>query len=85
VKTRNKAVYVYSAAMSERKMTRLAEKFSGLNFEEKKSNIETVTREAFESLEKGDKSKMMNFIFHFVLGRGMVEISGIWRRTRCWG
>jgi hypothetical protein len=68
VKTRNKAVYVYSAAMSERKMTRLAEKFSGLNFEEKKSNIETVTREAFESLEKGDKSKMMNFYIPFCLG-----------------
>ena len=69
-KTQNRAIYVYSAPMSERKMTALVERLSGIKFEEKTTSIETVTKEAYDALEKGDMSKMMNFYVPFCFGKG---------------
>ncbi|KAN0092467.1 NAD(P)-binding protein [Hyaloscypha variabilis] len=69
-KTKNRAIYVYSTAISERKMTALAEKFSGIKFEEITVSVETVTKEAFEALEQGDTSKTMNFFVPYCFGDG---------------
>jgi len=68
--TKNKPIYVYSAPMSERKMTELAQKLTGIQFEEKRSGIEAATKEAFKALEKGDRSKMRDFYIPFCFGDG---------------
>jgi NmrA-like family len=68
--TRNKPIYIYSAAVSERQVTKLASKLTGIEFKEKHLSIETITREAFEAVEKGDMSKMGNFYVPFCFGDG---------------
>jgi hypothetical protein len=68
--TKNKPIYVYSAAISEKKMTAIVEKIMGVKFEEKDNSIEAVTKDAFASFEKGDMSKMMSFYIPFCFGDG---------------
>ncbi|KAG9236288.1 hypothetical protein BJ875DRAFT_397547 [Amylocarpus encephaloides] len=63
--TKNKPVYTYSAAVSERKMTDVFAKIKGITFEETEVSIESVTKAAFEALEKGDMSKFMDFYIPF--------------------
>ncbi len=68
--TKNKTIYVYSAVMSERKMTSLVSKLAGIDFKEDNQSIEAITKDAFEALEKGDMSKKQNFYIPFCFGDG---------------
>lgn len=71
--TRNKSIYVYSAAMSERKMTELVAKASGVDvseFKVEEASISELVKETYEAMEKGDMSKMMNFYVPFCFGDG---------------
>ncbi|KAH6683846.1 hypothetical protein B0J14DRAFT_71 [Halenospora varia] len=63
--TKNKPIYIYSAAISERKMTRVLEKVMGIKFEERRMKISDLVDEADEALKKGDYSKMMNYYMPF--------------------
>ncbi|PQE25306.1 isoflavone reductase family protein [Rutstroemia sp. NJR-2017a BBW] len=66
--TKNKPIYVYTTAMSERKMIDIVAKISGDKFQETKLSIATITKEAFEALKRGDESKKMNFYVPFCFG-----------------
>jgi putative NADH-flavin reductase len=66
--TKNKPIYVYTTAMSERKMIDIVAKISGDKFQETKLSIATITQEAFEALKRGDDSKKMNFYVPFCFG-----------------
>jgi len=68
--TKNKTVYSYSAVVSERKITNVISKITGIQFEETNANIDKITKDAFARLEKGDTSKFMNFYIPFCFGDG---------------
>lgn len=68
--TKNQSVYVYSAPLSEKKVTQILSKITGIEFEEKEISIESVTKDAYAALEKGDMSKMMSFYIPFCFGQG---------------
>ena len=71
--TRNKPVYVYSAAMSERRMTTLTAKAINAepaDFKERHVSVEAMTAAAFEAVGRGDMSKMMDFYVTFMYGEG---------------
>lgn len=68
--TKNKSIYTYSAAMSERKATDILSKVAGIDFKEEHGSIDQVTKEAFAAFEKGDMSKMMDFYLPFCFGKG---------------
>jgi hypothetical protein len=68
--TKNKPIYVYSAPMSERKMTNLVSKLAGIEFTEKNLSIDAITKDAFEAYEKGDQSKNASFYIPFCFGDG---------------
>jgi hypothetical protein len=68
--TKNKPIYVYSTTVSERKLTKLVSKLTGIEFKENKMSIERVTKDAFEAVKKGDQSKMANFYVPFCFGEG---------------
>jgi hypothetical protein len=68
--TKNMPIYVYSTTVSERKVTNIVSKVTGIEFQEKRLSIETVTKEAFEAVEKGDRSKMGAFYIAYCFGEG---------------
>ncbi len=68
--TKNQAVYVYSAPVTEGQITRIVEKITGSKLPERHLKIADITKEAFEALGKGDASKMMNFYATFAFGDG---------------
>jgi putative NADH-flavin reductase len=67
--TRNKPIYVYSAAMSEKKMAGIVTRLSGIEFQGREASIEEITRKAFED-DKGDGSHDFNFYIPFCFGEG---------------
>lgn len=68
--TKNQSVYVYSAALSEKKVTDIVSKITEIKFEETEVSIESVTKDAYEAIEKGDMSKMMSLYIPFCFGEG---------------
>ena len=68
--TKNKPIYVYSAAISERKMTSIVSKLTGIVFKENVQSIDDITKDAFAAHEKGDMSKNMVFYIPFCFGDG---------------
>lgn len=68
--TKNKPIYVYSATVSERKMTALVSKLTGIDFKEKHLSIDAITKDALEAYGKGDESKKSNFYIPFCFGDG---------------
>lgn len=72
-KTKNKTSYVYSTALSERKVTEIVSKLlDGVSFEEKNLNIEQLTKDAFAAHEKDPKNDdhLHNFYIPFCFGEG---------------
>lgn len=68
--TKNKPIYIYSTAVSQRQLTKLASKLTGIEFKENHLSIEKITKEAFEAYGKGDMSKKMDFYVLFCFGEG---------------
>jgi hypothetical protein len=68
--TKNMPIYVYSTTVTERKVTNIVSKLTGIEFQENRMSIETVTKDAFEAVEKGDRSKMGDFYIPFCFGEG---------------
>ena len=59
--TRNKPVYVYTAAVTERKLTEMATKITGIEFQVQSASTEDAIKVGYEGLKEGDQSKMMSF------------------------
>lgn len=74
--TANKPVYFYSAAISERLLTRLAIEVTGIDFgsvEDRRIldlNVDNMVREADERLAKGDKSAFISYYFPMMYSKG---------------
>ena len=68
--TKNKSIYTYSAAVSERKITNVISKVTGFDFPSTNVSVDEVTKDAFAALEKGDNSKNMQFYVPFCWGDG---------------
>jgi hypothetical protein len=68
--TKNQSVYVYSAPLSEKKVTQVVSKITGIEFQEKNISIESVIKDAYAAIEKGDMSKMMSLYIPFCFGDG---------------
>ncbi|KAK2057086.1 NAD(P)-binding protein [Colletotrichum caudatum] len=66
----NKAVYIHAAAATEKRMTRIAEKVTGLTFAEEHYDVEELFQDARAKLAKGDRSAMMQFYFQMMYGKG---------------
>lgn len=72
----NQAVYMYSAAITERKLTDLAAKVTGIDFgtveDGRIANIDVnqLMAETAERLKQVDKSVMHNFFFQTMYGEG---------------
>ncbi|KUJ23697.1 NAD(P)-binding protein [Mollisia scopiformis] len=70
-KTKNKAVYVYSAAVSERKIADVISKLlGGVTFEETDLSVEQITKDAFAAYEKDQSTHDMRFYIPFCFGKG---------------
>lgn len=67
---KNKPIYIYSAPVSERKVTSIVSKIKETEFKETDLSIDAITKEAFKALEKGDKSTNMNFYAPFCYEEG---------------
>ncbi len=68
--TRNKPVYVYSTAFSERKVASVFTRLTGKQLKESTVKIDDIVREADEARAKGDMSKTMNYYVPFCYGDG---------------
>lgn len=74
--TTNQPVYIYSAAITERYLTRLVSTITGIDFgtvEDGKIvdlDVDTLARDAAEKLEIGDKSAMFGFYFQMMYAKG---------------
>ena len=68
--TKNKPTYVYPAPLSERKIAGIISKIKGTEFRGTNLGIDALTKEAFEALKRGEKSKNMNFYIPFCYGEG---------------
>lgn len=68
--TANKPIYVYSAAVSDRKMTSIVSNLTGIEFKENNQSIDTMTEDAYAAHGKGDMSKDMVFYIPFCFGDG---------------
>jgi hypothetical protein len=68
--TKNKPIYVYSAPVTERKVTTLVSKLTGIDFKEDNQSIEAITKGAFAAIEKGDLSKNQSLYIPYCFGDG---------------
>lgn len=74
--TANKPVYFYSAAISERMLTRLATDVTGIDFGSVEDGsipdlkVDDMVREADERLAKGDKSAFISYYFPMMYSKG---------------
>ncbi|KAI8310025.1 hypothetical protein K4K59_008739 [Colletotrichum sp. SAR11_240] len=74
--TANKPVYFYSAAISEKMLTRLASEATGIDFGSVEDGripnlkVEDMVRDANERLAKGDKSAMITYYFPMMYSEG---------------
>lgn len=70
-KTKNKPVYVYSAAISERQVADIVSKLmGGVTFEETDVSVEKITQEAFARHEKDPSGHDFAFYMPFMFGEG---------------
>lgn len=69
--TKNQPLYIYSAAMTERKAAEAVAKVTGIEFEEKEESVAAITKKAFENEEKSG-GEGHNFVFYttFMFGDG---------------
>ncbi|KAI8197632.1 Bifunctional pinoresinol-lariciresinol reductase [Colletotrichum sp. SAR 10_86] len=74
--TANKPVYFYSAAISEKMLTRLASEATGIDFGSVEDGripnlkVEDMVRDANERLANGDKSAMITYYFPMMYSEG---------------
>lgn len=68
--TRNKPVYVYSALVTERKVTDIASKLTGIEFKIVQADIQKGADEYFEKLEKGENDPRLRFNLYFLMMYG---------------
>ena len=71
--TRNKPVYVYSAAVTEKQVTDLVSKITGIKFEVQHADVRKDADEALAILKRGEKikwSKMVSLYFLMMYGEG---------------
>ncbi|KAK1590437.1 uncharacterized protein LY79DRAFT_554613 [Colletotrichum navitas] len=66
----NKPVYIHSAAVTEKQMTKLAEKVTGLTFAVEHYDVEELYQDAKAKLAKGDKSAMAQLYYQMMYGKG---------------
>ncbi|RFU80001.1 nadp-binding [Trichoderma arundinaceum] len=64
--TKNKAVYIYSAVVSEKKLTQMASKITGIQFAEQHRSLEQAMKTGYEGLKEGDQYKMRSFYIPFM-------------------
>lgn len=72
-KTKNRTSYVYSTALSERKVTDIVSNLlGGVEFERKNLSVERLTKEAFDAHEKDPEKgdHLHNFYIPFCFGEG---------------
>ncbi|TVY41735.1 hypothetical protein LOCC1_G004344 [Lachnellula occidentalis] len=68
--TKNKPIYTYSAAVSERKITDIVSKITGIDFAVTNASVEQITKDTFAAVAKGDNSRNMGFYIPFCWGDG---------------
>ena len=59
--TRNNPVYVYTAAVTERKLTEMATKITGIQFQVQAASTEDAIKVGYEGLKEDDQGKIMSF------------------------
>ncbi|KAJ4236984.1 hypothetical protein NW759_000108 [Fusarium solani] len=74
--TANQPVYIYSAAVSERLLTELASKVTGIDFGTVEDgriadlDVDELVRDSDEKRSKGDMSGMFNYYYQMMYGKG---------------
>ncbi|KDN70960.1 hypothetical protein CSUB01_12103 [Colletotrichum sublineola] len=66
----NKPVYIHSAAITEKQMTKIAEKVVGLPFAVEYYDVEEIYQNAKFRLAMGDMSALMQFYYQMMYGKG---------------
>ncbi|KAK1997554.1 NAD(P)-binding protein [Colletotrichum falcatum] len=66
----NRSVYIHSAAVTEKQMTKIAEKVTGETFAVENYDVEEMYQDAKAKLAKGDRSVMMQFYYQMMYGKG---------------
>ncbi|KAL7904844.1 hypothetical protein GGI35DRAFT_489402 [Trichoderma velutinum] len=67
--TRNKPIYVYTAAVTERKLTQIATKITGVQFQVQDASVEDAIRIGHEGVKEGDQGKIMSFYKALMFGK----------------
>jgi hypothetical protein len=70
--TVNKSVYVYSAAVTEKKVTAMVENLTGIKFQIEHADVQKGAEEYFEMAKRGedDPGKRFNLYFLMMYGKG---------------
>lgn len=76
--TKNKPVYVYTAAVTERKLTEMATKLTGIQFMVQDASTQEALKLGYEGVKEGDQSKIMSFYMPLMFGS---EYGGDFRDT----
>jgi hypothetical protein len=65
--TRNKPNYVYSALVTERQITDVVSKLTGIDFAIDKVDLQQQAKEYFDAVAKGEDSPAQRFALYFVM------------------
>ncbi|KAK9414363.1 putative NmrA-like domain-containing protein [Seiridium unicorne] len=74
--TANQPVYIYSAAISERQLTRLAAEVTGINFGDVEGgriadlDVDRMVKDAEDKFARGDNSGWFSYFFQMMYGKG---------------
>lgn len=79
-KTKNKPIYVYTAAVTERKLTEMATKLTGIQFKVQDASTQEALERGYEGVMEGDQRKIMSFYMPLMFGS---EYGGDFR-DRAW-
>ncbi|KAK1478527.1 hypothetical protein CCUS01_04873 [Colletotrichum cuscutae] len=66
----NKSLYIHSAAVSEKQLTKIAEKVTGQKFEVQNFDVEEVYENAKAKFAEGDRSVWIDFYYQMMYGKG---------------
>ena len=67
--TRNKPVYVYTAAVTERKLTEMAMKITGIQFKVQDASTQDALAIGYEGLKEDNQGKIMSFYMPLMFGK----------------
>jgi len=68
--TKNKPVYVYSALITERRVTDIVSKLTGIQFEIKQTSSQQDADAYFDAVKKGENNPRMRFNLYFLMMYG---------------